>query len=188
MTDTVEAIEAALRQREWVPTGNEQDLGGEFLLRRGELQKHPRPAMPVRPEPWGPWTTQYLAWLTDLVGMADALVDQWRSRCPSGSPIVTLLRSYVAPARPFGPLAHHMERAWLADPPVLPTADEVVHHAERHGCSRMEAERTLGDRAVKAWEDGCLPVAARRQIDDVTRSMINTGSVLATAVIGDAGR
>lgn len=187
MTDTVEAIEAALRRREWVPTGSEQDLGGEFLFRRGELQKHPRPAMPVRPEPWGPWTTQYLAWLTDLVSMADALVDERRTRCPLGSPMVTLLRAYVAPARPFGPLAHHMERSWLTDPPVPPAPDEVMSHAERHGCSREEAERALGDKAVKAWEDGCLPVVARRQIDDVTRSMISAGSVLATAVIGDVG-
>ncbi|MBB4888038.1 hypothetical protein [Streptomyces netropsis] len=187
MTDTVEAVEAALRQREWVPTEDEQALGGEFLFRRGELQKDPRPVMPVRPEPWGPWTTQYLAWLTDLVTMADVLVDQWRTRPAAGSPMVTLIRAYVAPARPFGPLAHHMEQAWVTDPPALPTPDEVTHHAEQHGCSREEAERNLSDRAVKAWEDGCLPVAARRQIDDVTRSMIGTGSVLATAVIGDAG-
>ncbi|MCZ1013924.1 hypothetical protein [Streptomyces noursei] len=175
-------IERSLALRQWIPSAPEVALGEGFFRCAVALRGDPVPAdMPPPRAGRGPWMTQRLAADARLAREAEEhLLPAWRGQL-AGSPMLTLVETFVAAGRELAPHVESLLAAWRTSPPPSPSSELVEREAARLRVSRHDAKATIRRFDVERWEAELLPPQRLQQLDAAAGNVMHRATVIITA-------
>ncbi|MFB4197750.1 hypothetical protein [Streptomyces carpaticus] len=133
-------------------TADEHELAAQMLAYLRDLDRSPRPLMPLRRGPDGTevwWLVQRVVRAGAAVSLADSVLSTASWRLPDTSPLLRLLTAYVEAGRPLVPVADRLVREWRADPAPLPDWADV---ARQRSESPSAAWWALAEERLADWD------------------------------------